>query len=239
MTQSVRLYVLLLIACACPLSWEILLLLLLIRLLFSEFPYQLQKLWLLPWRSGFPHLKSWHRACVFYTHKMIILWHSFSSPFRSYALVFCIFVLYAWGWRPRFWAPCNILNYNILNCTSALQQDPLSWRALQCWDAQVRAALSSSQVLQPSSQKSWDKHVIEASYDSLLRAAADEYTRARLLSVAALHAGDWLKVTAVSSLGLRIDNDGMRIASGLHAPIPRHNALKMAFFLIEGGIKKY
>ena len=76
-------------------------------------------------------------------------------------------------------------------------------------------ALSSSQVLQPSLQKSWDKHVIEASYNFLLRAAADEYTRARLLSVATPHAGDWLKVTPVSSLGLRIDNEGMRIATGL------------------------
>ena len=104
---------------------------------------------------------------------------------------------------------------NILNCTSALQQDPLFGRASLCWDAQVGAALSSSQVLQPSLQKSWDKHVIEASYNSLLRAAADEYTRARLLSVAAPHAGDWLKVTPVSSLGLRIDNEGMRKATGL------------------------
>ena len=78
---------------------------------------------------------------------------------------------------------------NILSCTSTLQQDSLSGRALQCWDAQVGAALSSSQILQPSLQKSWDKHVIEASYNSLLRAAADEHTRARLLSVAAPHAG--------------------------------------------------
>lgn len=77
------------------------------------------------------------------------------------------------------------------------------------------ATLSSSEVLQPALQKSWDKHVIVASFNTLFSAAPDEYTRARLLAVAAPHAGDWLKVIPVSSLGLRFDNEGMRIAAGL------------------------
>ena len=34
-------------------------------------------------------------------------------------------------------------------------------------------------------------------------------------AVAAPHAGEWLKVTPVASLGLRLDNEGMRIATGL------------------------
>ena len=103
----------------------------------------------------------------------------------------------------------------ILNDTSLLQRDHLIQRASQLWSRQVGTNVSSVPISQPSLQKSWDSRVAETTYQTLLQSAADDYTRARLLAVAAPHAGDWLKVIPASSLGLRLDNEGMRVAVGL------------------------
>ena len=43
---------------------------------------------------------------------------------------------------------------SILNCAPALMQDPLRTHASLCWEVQVGATLSSSEVLQPALQKS-------------------------------------------------------------------------------------
>ena len=45
--------------------------------------------------------------------------------------------------------------------------------------------------------------------------AEDSYTRARLLATSAPHSGDWLLAIPISSCGLRLDDEAIRIAVGL------------------------
>ena len=53
-----------------------------------------------------------------------------------------------------------------------------------------------------------------AKFGALLATARDDYGKARLLAVSATHAGDWLKVIPSAALGLRLDNESLRIAVG-------------------------
>ena len=64
-------------------------------------------------------------------------------------------------------------------------------------------------------QKAWDPPRIRATYDALLDASHDQSTRARLLAVAAKESGAWLNALPVSSLGLRMENDVIRVVIGL------------------------
>ena len=61
----------------------------------------------------------------------------------------------------------------------------------------------------------WDAPFVESSFATLLASQPDEYNRARLLAAAAPHSGDWLHVLPISSCGLRLDDDAIRVAIGL------------------------
>ena len=50
---------------------------------------------------------------------------------------------------------------------------------------------------------------------ALLAQASDSHHRARLLAVTAPHAGDWLHALPISSCGLRLDDETIRVAVGL------------------------
>jgi hypothetical protein len=64
-------------------------------------------------------------------------------------------------------------------------------------------------------QKLWDKAVISAQFTSMLENTADARNRARLLAVSAEHSSDWLHALPLSSCGLRLDDDCLRVAVGL------------------------
>ena len=64
-------------------------------------------------------------------------------------------------------------------------------------------------------QKSWDVAGSQALAQQLLEGADDEACRARLLASAVKESGAWLHAVPVTSLGLRLDDDSVRIGVGL------------------------
>ena len=64
-------------------------------------------------------------------------------------------------------------------------------------------------------QSSWDKPNVDTTYASLLATQNDDHNRARLLAASAPHSGDWLHALPISSCGLRLDDEAVRVAVGL------------------------
>ena len=64
-------------------------------------------------------------------------------------------------------------------------------------------------------QRAWDKPKVDATFKRLLNDAQDPSTRARLLAVSTKESGAWLNAPPLSTIGLRMDNDTIRIAVGL------------------------
>ena len=69
-------------------------------------------------------------------------------------------------------------------------------------------------------QKNWDLPKVLEAAGSLLEKAPDTQSRARLLAASNKESGAWLNTLPVSSLGLRMDDDTIRVAVGLRLGIP-------------------
>jgi len=66
-----------------------------------------------------------------------------------------------------------------------------------------------------SVQKEWDRPVINWQKQQLLSSSLDELSRARILAVFSPHSGDWLNAPPLTAAGLRMNNETVRIATGL------------------------
>ena len=66
-----------------------------------------------------------------------------------------------------------------------------------------------------SVQKAWDRPFIDSDKELILSSAADSHHRATLLAASAPHSGDWLHALPISSCGLRLDDESIRVAVGL------------------------
>jgi Reverse transcriptase (RNA-dependent DNA polymerase) len=64
-------------------------------------------------------------------------------------------------------------------------------------------------------QRSWDKPCVKSIVAYLRSSQSDTCNQARLLAVSAPHSGDWLFALPISSCGLRMDNEDIRVAVGL------------------------
>ena len=53
-------------------------------------------------------------------------------------------------------------------------------------------------------------------YYNICAAQPNDYHRARLTAVKAPHSGDWLNALPITSCGLRMEDDAIRVAVGLH-----------------------
>ena len=65
------------------------------------------------------------------------------------------------------------------------------------------------------SQRCWDAAAIVRGKTALMNHTPGPIDKARLLAVSAPHAGDWLMAMPISSCGLRLDNEAVRVAVGL------------------------
>ena len=74
---------------------------------------------------------------------------------------------------------------------------------------------SPPSLLESSHLRVWDAPLIAATVMSLLDGAPSQQATARLLAVTTPESGAWLNALPISSLGLQMDDDVMRIAAGL------------------------
>ena len=71
-------------------------------------------------------------------------------------------------------------------------------------------------ALDSSHQKAWDGPVVTAAAaEALVRQAPDELAQARLLASQRKESGEWLHAPPMSAIGLRMDNEVLRVAVGL------------------------
>ena len=68
----------------------------------------------------------------------------------------------------------------------------------------------------PAIQQTWDKPIVERELAELRELQINNYDKARLLADYYKHSGDWFYATPISSCGLRLDDEAVRIAVGLH-----------------------
>lgn len=96
--------------------------------------------------------------------------------------------------------------------------DPLFTAATAEWETRT----NSSPIQPPYSttQKDWDKALVEAQELKVLSAAPDQASKARLIAAAAPHSGAFLHARPCSSLGTRLDNSSLRIAVALRLGAP-------------------
>lgn len=64
-------------------------------------------------------------------------------------------------------------------------------------------------------QRSWDSCKVMAAADRLLDNAPNARSRARIMAATCKESGAWLNALPISTLGLRLDDDAVRVAVGL------------------------
>ena len=64
-------------------------------------------------------------------------------------------------------------------------------------------------------QKVWDRPLIDKERSELWTALNDPLSRARLGAVTSAHAGDWMATVPITSCGLGLSNEAVRVAIGL------------------------
>jgi hypothetical protein len=97
-----------------------------------------------------------------------------------------------------------------------IQQDTYVESALSSWTSRFSA--DAPIVTNAARQSSWDKPCIEKAKANTI-SLNDQHNQARLLATRAPHSGDWLHSLPISSCGLRLDDESVRISVGLRLGI--------------------
>jgi len=104
----------------------------------------------------------------------------------------------------------NILTRCHAPVDSAADQILALWKSRLNTNADMRPVGENT-----SKQRAWDKPCVSVDVLSLTSNLSDRRSQARLLAVSAAHSGDWLHALPISSCGLRLDDEAVRVAVGL------------------------
>ena len=64
-------------------------------------------------------------------------------------------------------------------------------------------------------QRAWDEPIVKDDINHLI-ATASQRNKSRLLAVTFSHSGDWLYALPIALCGLRLENEDILVAVGLH-----------------------
>jgi hypothetical protein len=92
--------------------------------------------------------------------------------------------------------------------------DPHIASSLQVWNNFSQSAIAPTGFLSHK-QRAWDDLVVKATQASLLAAHLNAYDQARLKAAFSLHSGAWLNAPPITSVGLRLNDESIRVAVGL------------------------
>jgi hypothetical protein len=105
----------------------------------------------------------------------------------------------------------DLQNHILQRCTQP--HDTVDDINLQSWYDIV--AITTPIQTSAAKQLSWDQPMVERELADLFQRQLDDYNKARLLAASAKHSADWLHALPITSCGLRLDNDAIRVAVAL------------------------
>jgi len=92
--------------------------------------------------------------------------------------------------------------------------DPEVDRALAIWSSRLSRP-TPPVLMNAMRQAAWDAPVVAEVVDSITDLIRDPYHMARWKASLDPHSGDWLKALPISAIGLRLDDEAVRIAVGI------------------------